>query len=312
MHATADEAREETMQMLNIYAGFMENYLAMPVIRGRKTDKEKFKGAEETYTVECMMHDHKALQGGTSHYFGDGFAKAFDITFAGKDNQLHHPHQTSWGVSTRMIGGIIMTHGDDNGLVLPPRVAPVQVVVIPIAQHKPGVLDAAAALQNRLKTAGIRAKMDGSDNSPGWKFAEYEMKGVPLRVEIGPKDMEQQQCVIARRDTGEKISVPLAELEDTVKKLLDAVHENLYAMALKNLQDNTFDIQSPAEAKAIAEGKGGFLRSKWCGELACEMTMKEQAGVTSRCMPLDQSGAEGTCPVCGKPCKTDIYWGVAY
>ena len=197
-------------------------------------------------TVECMMHDHKALQAGTSHYFGDGFAKAFDITFAGKDNQPHHPHQTSWGVSTRMIGGIIMTHGDDNGLVLPPRIAPVQVVVIPVAAHKPGVLDAAAALRDRLQAAGVRTKMDDSDNSPGWKFAEYEMKGVPLRVEIGPKDLEKEQCVIARRDTGEKVFVALSELETKVAELLDAVHDNLFAMALKNREENTFDIKTPA------------------------------------------------------------------
>ncbi|MCI9644513.1 MAG: proline--tRNA ligase, partial [Oscillibacter sp.] len=234
------------------------------------------------------------------------------ITYTGKDNQLHHPHQTSWGVSTRMIGGIIMTHGDDNGLVLPPRVAPIQAVVIPVAQHKPGVLDAAASLRDRLAAAGVRSKMDSSDNSPGWKFAEYEMKGVPLRVEIGPKDIEKDQCVVARRDTGEKVSVPLAGLEETVKKLLDAVHDNMYAQALKNREDNTFDIASPEEAKAIAEGKGGFLRSKWCGALECELAMKERAGVSSRCMPLKQSGTEGACPVCGKKCVTDIYWGVAY
>ena len=312
MHVDEEDARAETMRMLNVYADFMENVLAMPVIRGRKTDKEKFNGAEETYTVECMMHDHKALQAGTSHYFGDGFAKAFDITYTGKDNQLHNPHQTSWGVSTRMIGGIIMTHGDDNGLVLPPRIAPTQIVVIPVAQHKPGVLDAAAGLRDRLSAAGFRAKMDGSDNSPGWKFAEYEMKGVPLRVEIGPKDMEKEQCVIARRDTGEKTFVSLAQLEETVAKLLDDVHENMYAMALKNREDNTFDITSPAEAKAIAEGKGGFLRSKWCGKLECELAMKEQAGVSSRCMPLQQSKSVGKCPVCGEECGTDIVWGVAY
>ena len=312
MHATEAEAREETMRMLNVYADFFENVLAMPVIKGRKTEKEKFNGAEETYTVECMMHDHKALQAGTSHYFGDGFAKAFDITFAGKDNQPHHPHQTSWGVSTRMIGGIIMTHGDDNGLVLPPRIAPIQAIVIPVAQHKAGVLDAAASLRDRLQAAGVRAKMDDSDNSPGWKYAEYEMKGVPLRVEIGPKDLEKDQCVIARRDTGEKVFVPLAELEETVKRLLDAVHDNMYAMALKNREENTFDITSPAQAKEVAGGKGGFLRSKWCGSLECELAMKEQAGVSSRCMPLEPSGTEGVCPVCGRKCTTDIYWGVAY
>ena len=312
VHATAEEAMEETLRMLNIYARFAEEWLAIPVIKGEKTEKERFAGAEKTYTIEAMMHDCKALQSGTSHFFGDGFAKAFDITFTGKDNQLHYPFQTSWGVSTRMIGGIIMTHGDDNGLVLPPRIAPVQVVVIPVAAHKPGVLDAAAALRDRLQAAGVRTKMDDSDNSPGWKFAEYEMKGVPLRVEIGPKDLEKEQCVIARRDTGEKVFVALSELETKVQELLDAVHDNLFAMALKNREENTFDIKTPEEAKAIAEGKGGFLRSKWCGSLECELAMKERAGVTSRCMPLQQSGTEGTCPVCGKPCTTDIYWGVAY
>ena len=312
MHATEEEAREETMQMLEIYAKFFEDVLAMPVIRGRKTDKEKFNGAEETYTVECMMHDGKALQSGTSHYFGDGFAKAFEITFAGKDNQLHNPHQTSWGCSTRMIGGIIMTHGDNNGLVLPPRIAPIQVIVLPIAQHKPGVLDAAGDLCDRLKAAGLRAKMDSSDQSPGWKFAQYEMKGVPLRVEIGPKDMEKGQCCIARRDTGEKTFVPLTELESTVKQLLDAIHDNMYAMALQNRQENTFDITSVAEAKEIIATKGGFLKSKWCGSLECELAMKEQVGVTSRCMPLQQSRSMGKCPVCGKECGTDIYWAVAY
>ena len=312
MHATAEEAREETERMLNVYADFCENVLAMPVTRGQKTDKEKFNGAEATYTIECMMHDRKALQAGTSHFFGDGFAKAFDIFYTDKNNQKVNPFQTSWGVSTRLIGGIIMTHGDDNGLVLPPRIAPTQAVVIPVAAHKPGVLEAAASLRDRLNAAGVRSKMDDSDNSPGWKFAEYEMKGVPVRVEIGPKDMEKEQCVIARRDTGEKITVALAELESAVKALLDHIHDNLYAMALKNREDNTFDIQTPEEAKAIVEGKGGFLRSKWCGSLECELAMKERAGVSSRCMPLVQSGTEGTCPVCGRKCTTDIYWGVAY
>ena len=240
MHATAEEARAETQQMLNIYADFLENVLAMPVVKGQKTDKEKFNGAEETYTVECMMHDHKALQSGTGHYFGDGFAKAFDITFTGKDNTLHHPHQTSWGVSTRMIGGLIMTHGDNNGLVLPPRIAPVQAMVIPVAMHKDGVLDAANALLDRLKAAGIRAKIDDSDQSMGWKAAEYEMKGVPLRVEIGPKDIEKNQCVLVRRDNGEKVFVSLDTLEETAKATLDAIHDGLYQRAKKNLEEHTF------------------------------------------------------------------------
>ena len=313
MHADPEEAREETMRMLNIYADFLENVLAMPVVKGRKTDKEKFNGAEETYTVECMMHDHKALQSGTSHYFGDGFARAFDITFTGKDNQLHHPHQTSWGVSTRMIGGIIMTHGDNNGLVLPPRIAPIQAMVIPVAQHKEGVLEAASALLERLKKAGIRAKMDSSDQSMGWKAAEYEMKGVPLRVEIGPKDMEKGQCCICRRDTGEKTFVPLAELERTVAKLLDDIHANMFAMAKKNLEDNTFTAETWEQVKELVEKNGGgFVHTKWCGALECELAMKEKAGVTSRCMPLRQSGETGRCPVCGKECAMDIIWGVAY
>ncbi|MEG0321403.1 MAG: proline--tRNA ligase, partial [Oscillospiraceae bacterium] len=235
MHATAEEAIAETERMLNVYADFCENVLAMPVTRGLKTDKEKFAGAERTYCVECMMHDKKALQGGTSHYFGDGFAKAFDITFTDKDNKQAYPHQTSWGVSTRLIGGIIMTHGDNNGLVLPPRIAPIQVVVIPVAQHKDGVLDANHAVFARLQEADLRVKMDDSDNSPGWKFAEYEMKGVPIRLELGPKDIENNQCVLVRRDSGEKVFTSLDGLEDTIKALLDSIHDGLYAKAKKNL-----------------------------------------------------------------------------
>ena len=436
----------------------------MPVVKGRKTDKEKFAGAEATYTIECMMKDHKALQSGTSHFFGDKFSRAYDVTFTGRDNTLQYPFQTSWGASTRLIGAIIMTHSDNHGLVLPPVIAPTQVVVIPIAQHKEGVLEAAAALRDRLSAAGIRVSMDDSDQSAGWKFAQYEMKGVPLRVEIGPKDMEKGQCCIARRDTGEKTFVPLTELENAVKqllqdvhdnlyamaeknledntlqypfqtswgastrligaiimthsdnhglvlppviaptqvvvipiaqhkegvleaaaslrdrltaagirvsmddsdqsagwkfaqyemkgvplrveigpkdmekgqcciarrdtgektfvpltelesavqKLLQDVHDNLYAMAAKNLEDNTFDMTSWEEVKEMAQGKGGFARTKWCGSLECELAMKEKAGVSSRCMPLKQSGTEGKCVMCGKPATTDIYWGVAY
>ena len=258
------------------------------------------------------MHDKKALQAGTSHYFGDGFARAFDITFTGRDNQLHYPHQTSWGVSTRMIGGIIMTHGDNNGLVLPPRIAPIQAIVIPVAQHKEGVLDAAAALLDRLKAAGIRAQMDDSDQSMGWKAAQYEMKGVPLRVEIGPKDMEKGQCCICRRDSGEKVFVPLAELEAKVQELLDAVHDGLFQRAKQNLEDHTKVCRTLDEVKSFMEGEGGFAKTMWCGELECELKMKEQAGVTSRCMPLKQEAVGDTCVCCGKPAKHMIYWGVAY
>jgi len=312
MHATAEEAIAETEQQLEVYANFCENVLAMPVVRGRKTDKEKFSGAEATYTVECMMHDKKALQGATSHYFGDGFAQAFDITFADKDNKLKNPHQPSWGLSTRIIGGVIMTHGDNKGLVLPPRIAPTQIVVIPVAMHKEGVIDAALGLVDRLKAAGYRVKADISDQSPGWKYAEYEMKGVPLRVEIGPKDIENNQCVMVRRDNGEKTFVSLDELEAMAGKLMDEVHVGLYEKAKKNLIENTFEAHSLEETKEIVEGKGGFVKTMWCGDLECELKMKEEAGVSSRCIPFEQEDLGEVCAICGKPAKKMVYWGVAY
>ena len=312
MHATEEEARAETQQMLNVYADFFENVLAMPVVKGRKTDKEKFNGAEETYTVECMMHDKKALQGGTSHYFGDGFAKAFDITFAGKDNQPHYPFQTSWGVSTRMIGGIIMTHGDNSGLVLPPRIAPIQVIIIPVAQHKEGVIEANQAVTDRLRTAGFRVKMDTSDNTPGWKFAEYEMKGVPLRLELGPKDIEKNQCVLVRRDNGEKSFVSLDGIEDTVARMLDSIHEGLYQKTKRNLENNTYACATLEEVKEKMAAQGGFAKTMWCGDEACEVRMKEEAGVTSRCIPFEQEHLGDTCACCGKPAKHMVVWGVAY
>ena len=312
IHATAEEAIEETEQMLEVYADLAENWLAMPVLRGRKTDKEKFAGAVNTYTIECMMHDGKALQAGTSHYFGDGFTKAFDITFTDKNNQLKNPHQTSWGMSTRIIGGVIMTHGDNNGLVLPPRIAPIQVIVLPIAQHKPGVTEAALELVERLKKAGIRVRADVSDNSPGWKFAQYEMKGVPLRLEIGPKDLEQGQCVLVRRDNREKTFVRLDELETAVPKLLADVHTGLYEKARRNLQEKTNPVRSMAEAKEIIATKGGFIKSMWCGDRACEEKMKEEVGVSSRCIPYVQEKVGDTCVCCGKPADTMVYWGVAY
>ena len=312
MHATAQEAVQETERMLNIYADFCENYLAMPVVKGRKTEKEKFSGAEATYAVECMMHDKKALQAGTSHYFGDGFARAFDITFAGKDNLPHHPFQTSWGVSTRLIGGVIMTHGDNSGLVLPPKVAPIQVIVIPVAQHKEGVVEANEAVAERLKKAGFRVKMDASDNSPGWKFAEYEMKGVPLRLELGPKDIEKNQCVLVRRDSGEKSFVSLDGIEDTMARMLEDIHAALYAKAKKNLEDNTYPCATLAEVKEKMETRGGFAKTMWCGELECELKMKEEAGVSSRCIPFQQEKLSDVCACCGRPAKHMVYWGVAY
>ena len=313
IHETAEEAMAETEQQLNCYADFCENVLARPVVKGRKTDKEKFAGAEATYTIECMMKDRKALQSGTSHYFGDKFSRAYDVTFTGRDNTLQYPFQTSWGSTTRLIGAVIMTHGDDNGLVLPPRIAPTQLVAIPIAAHKnPAVLETIKAILAALNAAGVRTKLDDSDQSMGWKCAEYEMRGVPVRLELGPRDLENGQCCLVRRDNGEKTFAPIDGIADAVQKLLDDIHDNMFAMAKKNLEDNTFDFTSWEEVRDMAQGRGGFARTKWCGSLECELAMKEKAGVSSRCMPLKQSGTVGKCPVCGKKATTDIYWGVAY
>ncbi len=312
LHATEEEARQETLHQLEVYADLCENYLAMPVIRGNKTDKEKFAGAVNTYTIECMMHDKKALQSGTSHFFGDGFARQFDITFTDKDNKQKYPFQTSWGMSTRIIGGIIMTHGDNNGLVLPPRIAPIQVVVVPVAQHKPGVTERAQALFEEIKAAGIRAKIDLSDNSLGWKCAQYEMKGVPLRVELGPKDIENGVCMAVRRDNGEKISVPLTDIAARLPQLLDEVQQGLYNKAKKNMDDHIYTAYSLEEAKELQEKNGGFIKTMWCGDLQCELDMKEKAGMSSRCIPFQQEHLSDVCACCGKPAKHMIYWGVAY
>jgi len=311
IHETAEEAQEETIRMLNVYAEFCEKYLAMPVVKGVKTAKERFAGAEDTYTIEALMHDGKALQSGTSHYFGDGFAKAFNIVYSGRDNQQHHPFQTSWGMTTRLIGAVIMTHGDDNGLVLPPAVAPTQVIIIPIAAHKEGVLEKADELKNRLSDI-CRVKVDTTDNSAGWKFAEYEMKGVPLRLEIGPKDIEKNQCVIVRRDNGEKVFVSLDELESKIPELLQAVRDGLYNKALERRAAMTFTAKDMEELKDIADNKPGFIRAMWCGDRECEDKLKEEAGVTSRCIPFEQERLSDTCVCCGKPAKHMLYWGKAY
>ena len=312
LHETAEEAKHETEQQLNCYADFFEKVLAIPVVRGRKTDKEKFAGAEATYTVECLMKDHKALQGATSHYFGDKFSRAYDVTFTGRDNTLQYPFQTSWGSTTRMIGAVIMAHGDNNGLVLPPAVAPIQVIVLPVAQHKPGVLEAANSLKERLLAAGLRVSLDDSDNSMGWKCAQYEMKGVPLRVEIGPRDMENGQCVLVRRNDGEKIVVALADLESAVSEQLQLVHDGMFEKAKKNLDEHIFAASSIEEAKELQEKNGGFIKTMWCGEEQCELAMKEKAGMSSRCIPFEQENLGEVCACCGKPARHMIYWGVAY
>ncbi len=312
MHETAEEAMVETRQMLDVYADFCEKELAIPVIKGKKTDKEKFAGAEATYTIEAMMHDGKALQSGTSHYFGDGFSRAFNIQFTGRDNKQEYPHQTSWGMSTRIIGAIIMTHGDDNGLVLPPAVAPIQVEVIPIATHKEGVLEKANELKDRLSKV-CRAHLDDSDNSAGWKFAQCEMRGIPLRVEIGPKDMAENKCVVVRRDNYEKITVSLDELEQRIPELLKDVHNGLYNKALARRQSMTYDVTDMDTMIDTANNKPGLIRAMWCGELECEEALKEKAGVSSRCMPFDNNEPIADCCVCcGKPAKHLTYWGKAY
>lgn len=312
MHRTAEDAEARTVQMLNVYADFFEKDLGMPVLKGKKTDKEKFAGAEATYTVEALMHDGKALQGGTSHNFGNGFSKAFGIQFLDNDNQLKYCYQTSWGVSTRIIGGIIMTHGDDSGLVLPPAVAPIQVVVIPVQQHKEGVLDAASKLADTLRAAGIRVKVDDSDMSPGWKFSEYEMKGVPLRVEIGPRDIADNKCVIVRRDNREKTFVSLDQLVETVNEKMEALREALYQKALANREAKTFAATTLDELVEIAGKESGYIKAMWCGELDCELKLKEVADVTSRCMPFEGEPVGDKCVCCGKPAKKLVYWGKAY
>lgn len=310
-HATAEEAKEETIRMLNVYAEFAEKYLAIPVIKGIKTEKERFAGAKETYTIEALMHDGKALQSGTSHYFGDGFAKAFDIQFTDKDNKLKYVHQTSWGVSTRLIGAIIMTHGDDNGLVLPPAVAPAQVVVIPIAAHKPGVLERAEEIYQRLKSV-CRVLIDTSDQSPGWKFAQYEMKGVPLRLEIGPKDIENGSCVAVLRNNREKQVISIDNIETEIPKLLEKVHEGIYQKALARREQMTHRATNFEELIDTAENKPGFIKAMWCGDRACEDLIKEKAGVTSRCIPFEQEHVADKCVCCGRPANKMVYWGKSY
>ena len=296
--------------MLNLYADFCEDFLAIPVVRGQKTDKEKFAGAEATYTIESLMHDGKALQSGTSHNFCDGFAKAFGIQYSDKDNQLKYVHQTSWGMTTRMIGAIIMVHGDNEGLVLPPNVAPTQVVIVPIRQQQEGVLEKAREVEEVL--SNFRVKVDASDKSPGWKFSESEMRGIPVRVELGPKDIEAGQAVLVRRDTHEKITVALSEIAEKVDELLKTIQHDMYERAKAHRDAHTYDAHNMEEMKDIADNKPGFIRAMWCGCQECEDKLKEQVGVTSRCMPFKQEKLAETCVCCGKPATKIVYWGKAY
>jgi len=310
-HATAEESKEETLRMLNVYATFCEETLAIPVLKGQKTEKEKFAGAKDTYTIESLMHDGKALQCGTSHNFGDGFARAFNIQYTDKTGKLAYVHQTSWGMTTRLIGALIMVHGDNNGLVLPPAVAPIQLIIVPVALHKEGVIEKATELKNTLSKL-VRVKMDTSDKMPGWKFSEYEMKGVPLRLEVGPKDIEKNQVVLVRRDSREKIIVSMSELETKVPEILNDIQKSLLEKARNSQNNKTFNASTVEELKILLDKTLGFVNAPWCGELACEERVKEVAGASSRCMPFSQPEEKGACLCCGKPAKAMVVWGRAY
>ncbi len=311
-HENAEAAKQRTIQMLNLYADFVEEVLAIPVLKGEKTEKEKFAGAEQTFTIEALMHDGKALQSGTSHNFGDGFAKAFGIQYSDKENKLQYVHQTSWGVSTRLLGAIIMVHGDDRGLKLPPKIAPIQLMIVPIAMHKEGVLEKAELIEAKLKDAGIRTKIDDSDKSPGFKFAECEMKGVPLRLEIGPKDIENNQCILVRRDTGEKHIASLDNPVTEVQSMLDDIQKSMFEKALKHKNEHTYEANTLDEFINIVENKPGFIKALWCGDRACEDRIKELTQASSRCIPFGYENVSGKCVCCGKPAKKMVYWGRAY
>ena len=310
-HATAEEAVEETVKILNLYAEFCEKTLSIPIIKGKKTDKEKFAGAQETYTIESLMHDGKILQSGTSHNFGDGFAKAFGIQYQDINNELKYVYQTSWGVTTRLIGALIMVHSDNNGLVLPPEIAPVQMVIVPISNSNNKVMEKANDIYNRMSKT-VRVKMDDSNKKPGWKFSEYEMRGVPVRLEIGPKDIEQNQVVLVRRDTHEKLIIANEQLEVIVPEILEKVQKNLFDKA-KDLRDNkTHTVHSFNQFREVLSETPGFIKAMWCGEQACEDKIKELTTATARCIPFEQEQIDTQCVYCGKEAKHLVFWGKAY
>ncbi len=312
IHATAEEAEQEALDMLKIYEDMAKDLLAIPMLTGIKTESEKFAGAEKTYCLEALMHDGQALQAGTTHYFGQGFAQAFHIQFLDQDGQQKYVYQTSWGVSTRLIGALIMVHGDDNGLVLPPKVAPVQVVVVPIQMAKPGVMDMAVKITDMLKEKGIRVKLDDGDKSPGWKFADAEMRGIPLRIEIGPKDLEKGVCVLCRRVDGVKETVPVDEnLADHILEQFAAIHDVMYENAVAHQKANTFAVTSYEDFKKQA-AKGGYIKAMWCGDPACEKAIKQETSATTRCIRDDEPAVGKTCIYCGKPAKHLVYFAKAY
>ncbi len=311
MHATAKEALDETLRMLKVYEDFQRDYLAMPVIVGKKTDKEKFAGAEETYTIEAMMYDGVALQNGTSHYFGQNFAKAFDIKFLNKDNKLETPYQTSWGCTTRMIGGLIMTHSDDAGLVLPPKIAPIKIDIIPI-KDTDNVMKLVNELKLKFEESDISCIVDNSDKSPGFKFANAEVKGYPLRIEIGPRDLENDKVVIVRRDTLEKIDVKVEDILTKVNELLKEIQDNLYNRALKRRDSMIYNLNTYDELREMSQKEGGFAFVNWCGNVDCENKIKDDLGLKSRCIPFTNNEPDGKCICCGGEAKTKIYFGKQY
>lgn len=311
VHETAKEAEEETFRMLNIYKKFFEEYLAIPVLVGKKTEKEKFAGAEYTLSLEALMYDGVSLQSATSHYFGQKFSKPFDVKFVDRENKLQYVYQTSWGCSTRMIGGLIMVHGDDNGLVLPPKIAPKQVVIATIRNNE-NVLKVANEFESKLKALGLRVIVDTSDKSAGFKFAEYEMKGVPVRVEVGPRDIENGQVIIARRDTGAKETIKIEEVESVITKLLDDIQANMYKRALEHTKERTYTCTTLDEVKEIMQTKPGFVKAMWCGDPECEAKMKEIRGTKSRCIPFEEEHISDHCIVCGRKAKHMVYWGIQY
>ncbi len=310
IHATKEEAEERTQMMLRVYADFLAEDMAIPTIKGQKTEKEKFAGAESTYTVEALMHDGRALQSGTSHFFGQKFSKAYDITYTDKDNTLKYVWQTSWGLTTRTIGAMIMVHGDNSGLVIPPHIAPVQCAIIPIQQRKEGVLEKANEIKDVL--SGFRVKVDDTDKSPGYKFAEQEMRGIPLRIEIGPRDISVGKCVLVRRDTGEKIEAPLDGIEQKVGEVLDAMQQEMLVRAEEHMNSLTSVAEDYDEFRAHFDKGNGFVKAMWCGDRECEDKIKEDLGVTSRCIPFDQEEISGKCVCCGRPAKKMVIWARAY
>jgi len=315
-HATKEEAIEETIKMVNVYADFVEEYMAVPVIKGVKSASERFAGAEDTYCIEALMQDGKALQAGTSHFLGQNFAKAFDVKFSDKNNKLEYVWATSWGVSTRLIGALIMAHSDDQGLVMPPKIAPLQVVIVPIykgEESKPVIDEKANAMMNALKAMGIRVKYDDSDNArPGWKFAEYELKGVPIRVALGMRDLENNVVEVARRDTKEKQTISLDGIADYLKNLLDEIQQNIYNRALTFRNDNITEANSFDEMVKLLDEKGGFISAHWDGTAETEEKIKEQTKATIRCIPLDNKQEEGVCILTGKPSRERVLFARAY